>query len=135
MASAAGGSRSTRELGEIRCATDLLQLFSFLQLTRERNDVDRLTLCVEREHRVVDSTMLAGIKGVDAHEIRHFVHGVLVQHQGSKQRLLCFDVLRRHPRWFPDHACIVAQGLFPKFGASRHFCVFRVESVVDYWVD
>lgn len=83
------------ELGEEGGAADSLKKFLLLQARGEREQVDRLVLGKELEHRVVDGTMLLEVEGGRRNDIHHLVDGIWAEHDRTEQGHLSVEVVRR----------------------------------------
>ncbi|KKW19449.1 MAG: hypothetical protein UY63_C0013G0020 [Parcubacteria group bacterium GW2011_GWA2_51_10] len=100
MSGAPGRSRGTRELRQEAPAADVGELLALFQFARDGNNIDRLTLCIKREHGIENSSVFASVERIDRDHVGDLIHRILVEHKSSEERVLHFDILRRNAYGF-----------------------------------
>jgi hypothetical protein len=88
-----GGRHGVHERGEVCGAADGVELVAAAQLVPQGHQIDRLTLTVEREHRLVDVRVLAAIEVGGLEEVAHPEDGIGVDQDRAEHALLGLDRL------------------------------------------
>jgi hypothetical protein len=92
------GRHQRRKLGDAGAAADLLELAPLLQLLRERDRVDRLSLRPEPEHRAVDRPVRPAVEVGGVEDLRDGPDCRLGEEHRAEHGLLGLEVLRRDER-------------------------------------
>jgi hypothetical protein len=83
------------QAGQVRRAADLLEPIAPAQLVAEGDEVDRLALAVEREHRLVDLAVLLAVEVAGLEEVPDAKDRIGVDEDRSEDALLRLHRLRR----------------------------------------
>ncbi len=90
-----GGGRVVAEGGEVAGAADRLELAVALERLRDRDDVDRLAVLEELQHRGVDAAVGLAVEVLRVEEVRDLDDRVAVDEDGAEHGLLGVEVLGR----------------------------------------
>lgn len=82
-----------------RDATDLLELAVLAQLLGQRDEVDRLVVLGELQHRIVDAAVRLAVEIFRLQDLLRLDDRLFLDHHRTEDRLFCLDVLRRHTLW------------------------------------
>src|SRR6185369_5987041 len=82
------------ELVDARAPADLVQLAAPLELVDERDRVDRLTLRVEVERRLVDRAVACAVEVARRQDFADRPNRTGGEHHRAKNRLLSIEILR-----------------------------------------
>ncbi len=96
-AGVAGGWDDARQLVDRRASADILELAGLAQAVGDRQDVDRLAVVVEREHRLVDQRVALAVEVLCAQPLfdHERVQRAIGQQDRAEHRLLGIEVVRR----------------------------------------
>ncbi len=87
------GRHRVHQAGQVRRSPDLVEPIPPCQLVPQRDEVDRLALSVEREHRLEDVTVLLAIEVRGVQEVRDAQDRLRVDEDGAEDALLRLDSL------------------------------------------
>ena len=103
-----GGGRVVAERGEVARAADRLQLAVALERLRDRDDVYRLAVLEQVQHRREDAAVGLAVEILGVEEVRDLDDRVAVDEDGAEHGLLGVQVLWRQS---VDHGWAVPRGL------------------------
>ncbi len=88
------GRHRVHERGQVRRAADGVELVAPPQLVAEGDEVDRLPLAMQGEHRLVHIGVLLAVEVGRLEEVPHAQDGIRVDEDRAEDALLCLDRLR-----------------------------------------